>query len=308
MGSAARGARRQIGLALLLVLVGLMVLGPPGTATSWAFTDVPDSFWAAAWIAWLVDLGVVKGYAGDIYKPDDPVTRAQMAVYIGRAVQEARPARGLAWVTPAGGGEVDVNAVADFNAVPDPSQSDPGLAAGYRLYASTDGVNFTPAANATYNGLDFGVVTWTVTGVTASTYFKPVAIVSLGPPAQERPLCGVLMARPSEMPGTITVTEPPSMAAPRLPMISWSPVSGAALYLLAVAPNSPSDSDPIYVAALEGWRTSLLFGYRAGPGIIQGVPKVDALDATTQYSLMLIAVDGTGWTIAYTEQSFTTGS
>jgi len=306
-GSVRRG-RQQVSLALLLALVGFVVLSPLGTTTSWALSDIPSSFWAAAWIGWLVDMGIVKGYPDGAYHPSDVVTRDQMAVFIGRALQDARLNRGLGFVEPTDvAGKVRVGAAADLNAAPDLSQLDPGVAAGYRLYASTDGVSFTPATNATYDGTDCGLVAWNVAGVTVNTYFRPVAILSTSP-LVERPLCGILMARPSETPASIAISQPPSLSAPRLPRITWTGVPGAVWYLVLVAPTSPPDSPLVYAAAVEGWRTSLLFGCPAGPGIILGVPKVEALSGGTQYNLGLYAIDATGWRIGGTRQSFTTGT
>lgn len=303
--SSARCGRRQMSLILLLALVVCLALGPLGTANSWAFTDVPGDFWAWAWINWLADLDLVKGYSDGGYKPDDPVTRAQMAVYIGRAVQYSHRLHGLAWVTPTGSAEVEVTAVADLNAIRDPGLADP-TAAGYRLDSSSDGVNFSPATDALYLGLDLGLVSWAVSGLTEDTYLRPMAIISTDPKL-EVPLSGVLMARPGDTPANITVTSPPVMGAPRLPTITWNPVPGAVTYLVIVSPSSPPDADPVYAVALEGWRTSVLFGYRAGPGIIAGFPKAEALSASTHYDLAIMAVDATGWAIAFAQPTFTTG-
>jgi hypothetical protein len=64
--------------------------GPP-TAT---FTDVPTGYWAFKYVEYCVDQGVVQGY-WDGYHPEEPVNRAQMAVYIARAM-----AGGDAFVPP----------------------------------------------------------------------------------------------------------------------------------------------------------------------------------------------------------------
>ncbi len=50
------------------------------------FLDVADDFWALDQILSCVDAGIVKGYSDGTYKPTDPVTRDQMAVYISRAL------------------------------------------------------------------------------------------------------------------------------------------------------------------------------------------------------------------------------
>ncbi len=50
------------------------------------FTDVPAGFWAESAIASLVDAGIVQGYSDGTYKPTEPVSRDQMAVYVSRAL------------------------------------------------------------------------------------------------------------------------------------------------------------------------------------------------------------------------------
>ncbi len=54
----------------------------PTTAT---FADVPTSHWAYKYIEYCVAQGIVNGY-WDGYHPDENVNRAQMAVYVARAV------------------------------------------------------------------------------------------------------------------------------------------------------------------------------------------------------------------------------
>jgi PKD repeat protein len=53
------------------------------------FLDVPfepEEYWALRQILACVDAGVVQGYSDGNYRPTEPVTRAQMAVYIARAI------------------------------------------------------------------------------------------------------------------------------------------------------------------------------------------------------------------------------
>jgi len=50
------------------------------------FLDVGPGHWAYSEIMACVVAGVVQGYPGNIYLPDNTVTRAQMAVYIARAL------------------------------------------------------------------------------------------------------------------------------------------------------------------------------------------------------------------------------
>jgi hypothetical protein len=50
------------------------------------FSDVPRSFWAYAEIEACANAGIVHGYPDGSYHPAEPVNRAQMAVYISRAL------------------------------------------------------------------------------------------------------------------------------------------------------------------------------------------------------------------------------
>ena len=53
---------------------------PPATGT--VFTDVPIGSFAADWIEEFAALGITGGCGGGIYCPNNPVTRAQMAVFL----------------------------------------------------------------------------------------------------------------------------------------------------------------------------------------------------------------------------------
>ncbi|MDO4515976.1 MAG: S-layer homology domain-containing protein [Bacillota bacterium] len=53
-------------------------------AETGAFSDVADSAWYAKAVAWAAENGIVSGYGGGLFGPDDPVTREQMAVILNR--------------------------------------------------------------------------------------------------------------------------------------------------------------------------------------------------------------------------------
>jgi subtilisin family serine protease len=57
-----------------------------GRVSVTSFLDVPADHWAVAAIEAVKAAGIAFGYSGDLYRPDEAVTRAQMAVYISRAV------------------------------------------------------------------------------------------------------------------------------------------------------------------------------------------------------------------------------
>jgi hypothetical protein len=48
------------------------------------FPDVPNSYWAASWIEQLTAEGITSGCGGGNYCPEQPVSRAQMAVFLVR--------------------------------------------------------------------------------------------------------------------------------------------------------------------------------------------------------------------------------
>lgn len=54
------------------------------------FWDVPPSHWAAGWVEALAELGVTAGYPDGTFHPDEPLTRAEAAVLVARAI-------GLPW-------------------------------------------------------------------------------------------------------------------------------------------------------------------------------------------------------------------
>ena len=60
---------------------------PPAlkSGDSTGFSDVPWNHWAAAWIKQLAAEGITTGCGNGKYCPDDPVTRAQMAIFLLRS-------------------------------------------------------------------------------------------------------------------------------------------------------------------------------------------------------------------------------
>jgi hypothetical protein len=49
------------------------------------FTDVPYSRWSCKYVKRLMELEITAGIGEGLYGPGDPVTRAQMAVFLARA-------------------------------------------------------------------------------------------------------------------------------------------------------------------------------------------------------------------------------
>ncbi len=64
---------------------GWVEIGDDMAAAPQLFSDVPAGFWSGTAVKACVDNGVVHGYDDGTYRPDEQVTRDQMAVYIARA-------------------------------------------------------------------------------------------------------------------------------------------------------------------------------------------------------------------------------
>ena len=82
-----------------------------GTFTAQTFNDVPTNHFAVEFIETFFAEGITSGCGNNNYCPEDPVTRAQMAIFVERGIQ------GSSFVPPAATGTVfnDVT-VADFGA------------------------------------------------------------------------------------------------------------------------------------------------------------------------------------------------
>lgn len=72
---------RRSELAVMIV----KALGLPVTGVSAEFTDVSGGHWAYAHIAAAQKAGIISGFPGGLFKPDEYVTRGQMAVMLARA-------------------------------------------------------------------------------------------------------------------------------------------------------------------------------------------------------------------------------
>jgi hypothetical protein len=87
--------RGQMAVFLLRGMFGRNFVPPPPGGL---FDDVPQNHSFAAWIETLADEGITQGCGGNNYCPAGPVTRAQMAVFLLRAMH------GASYVPPAGTG------------------------------------------------------------------------------------------------------------------------------------------------------------------------------------------------------------
>ena len=95
------------------------------------FTDVADDAWYRPFVERLADLGITTGYSDRTFRPDEPVTRAQMAVFLTRAFDGLSPMG-----TPTGFFS-DVPATASYA----------GAVEGIRTAGITRGCSRTPGRN-----------------------------------------------------------------------------------------------------------------------------------------------------------------
>ena len=83
--------RAQMAIFLLRAQHGAGYV-PPAVGSSTGFTDVPTTYWAAAWIKQLAAEGITSGCGSGLYCPESNVTREQMAAFLSRVFSiPARP-------------------------------------------------------------------------------------------------------------------------------------------------------------------------------------------------------------------------
>jgi hypothetical protein len=75
--------RAQMAVFLLRAKHGAGYI-PPAVGPGTGFNDVPIDYWAAPWIKQLAAEGITGGCGTNLYCPENPVTRAQMAVFLVR--------------------------------------------------------------------------------------------------------------------------------------------------------------------------------------------------------------------------------
>ena len=61
--------------------------GEPAVTGGSAFTDVADSAWYADAVSWAAENGIVGGYGGGLFGPEDNITREQLATILYRYAQ-----------------------------------------------------------------------------------------------------------------------------------------------------------------------------------------------------------------------------
>lgn len=68
----------------MLAVVLYNLEGSPEQAFTGVFADVSMGAWYAGGVAWAAENGIVKGYGGGLFGPDDSITREQLAVMLWR--------------------------------------------------------------------------------------------------------------------------------------------------------------------------------------------------------------------------------
>ena len=66
----------------MLVTILYRLAGSPAVGTEAAFSDVSQGDWYADGVAWASAHGVVSGYPGGLFGPNDPITREQMVAIL----------------------------------------------------------------------------------------------------------------------------------------------------------------------------------------------------------------------------------
>lgn len=75
---------------LVTVLCRLADEESEGKGEFLAFTDTSSTAWYADYVGWAKDKGIVTGYEDNTFRPDAPVKRDELAVFIGRFMTEEK--------------------------------------------------------------------------------------------------------------------------------------------------------------------------------------------------------------------------
>ncbi|WP_055075659.1 S-layer homology domain-containing protein [Pseudanabaena sp. 'Roaring Creek'] len=88
--------RSSTALLVAISFIGSSAISAIGATSAFAqttFNDVPTGYWAQTFIQELAARDIIKGFPDGGFRPNDPVTRAQFAAMLSKAVNKA-PVRG----------------------------------------------------------------------------------------------------------------------------------------------------------------------------------------------------------------------
>lgn len=86
------------GFGATLPFQGSALTPAPAVAQASRFPDVPSNYWAASFINELVTRGVIAGFPDGSFKPDAPVTRAQFAAMVQKALTKTKSRSAISFV------------------------------------------------------------------------------------------------------------------------------------------------------------------------------------------------------------------
>ena len=117
--------------------------GYPAVTDASPFPDVEDGAWYADAVTWAAGQGIVSGYGGGLFGPDDPVTREQLAAILWRFAQ----ARGY---DVSVGEDTNILSYADFDQLSEYAVPAMQWACGAGIISGTgDGSTLSPRGEAT---------------------------------------------------------------------------------------------------------------------------------------------------------------
>jgi len=164
--------RAQLAVFLLRTKYGSTYTPPVATGT--VFTDVSATYWAAPWIEEIKKEGITGGCGQTTFCPESPVTRAQMAVFLIKAV------KGVTYTAPIATGTV-------FTDVPTTYWAAPWIEVLYKegITSGCGGGKYCPDASVTraqiavFLANAFHVVVPTTGVVTGTLTSTPTALPTL---------------------------------------------------------------------------------------------------------------------------------
>lgn len=124
--------------AMFITIIGRLA-GAEGGGKS-PFTDTKEGKWYSPYVAWAAEAGIVNGFPDGTFRPNDPITREQMATSVARFIDAA----GLRTVNSGGiFNFTDAGKIAKYAKAPVESLKKIGV------FAGDQNMNFNPKSNTT---------------------------------------------------------------------------------------------------------------------------------------------------------------